>query len=134
MNAAGKSQFANALTAIASAVAILQTFLTTPPFPSETVAVMSGICTYLVLGATIWKQYLSPDVSNLGTKVTIWVAVAATLTGALNLVDVFTFSEDTSKWVKWGITVAVAIINIVSKQLFPSEIQKDRMHDLKLQK
>jgi len=134
MSAAGKSQWANILTAIASIVAIVQTFLTTPPFPSETVAIMSGVFTYIAFGCTIWKQYISPDVSNVGGQVTIYVATAATLTGLLNLFDVFHFSEDTSKWIKWGITVVVAVGNILSKQIFPSLLQKNRMNDLKFEK
>jgi len=133
MTASLKARWANILTTVASVVAIFQTLLTSPPFTIETIALLSGICTYVTLGSTTWKQYLSPDVSSTGTKVTIGIAIAATVAGLLNLVDVFNVGGDTAKWVKWAITVAVAILNILSKQIFPSELQKDRMKDLKSQ-
>ena len=131
MNAALKTRIANILTALAFVFATVQTFLTNPPFTAGTIAVVGAIMTYAVLLTTTWKQYLSPEVTNAGARVTLWIALAATLTGVLDMLNVIHFSAIASQYIKWGITVIVAIINILSKQIFPSDMQKDTMHDLK---
>lgn len=134
MNLAIKTKWANVLTALASVIAIVQTFLTSPPFTPELITTLSIILTYAALLATTWKQYLSPEVSNTGGQVTIVIAIIATLTGAGDLIGIFHFSDHTGQYIKWGFTVLAAILSIVSKQLFPSIDQKDKMADLKLQK
>ena len=134
MNAATKTRIANILTALASILAIFQTFLTSPPFSTQSVFVMGAVVTYATLLVTTWKQYLSPEISNAGGNVTIVIAIAATLTGLLDLFNVFTLSGHTEQMIKWGITVAVAILNILSKQIFPSQSMKDNMKDLKFEK
>lgn len=133
MNLANKTKWANVLTALASILAIGQTFLTSPPFTTETVATVGAVLVYLTLLATTWKQYLSPEVSNTGGQITIWIAVIATLTGLGDLLNIFHFSDHTSQYIKWGFTVLAAILSILSKQLFPSAVQKDKMADLKMQ-
>lgn len=134
MNAATKTRWANILTAIASMLAIFQTFLTSPPFSTDQVFTMGAIVTYLTLVITTWKQYLSPEVSNTGGQVTIVIAIIATLTGILDLLNVFHMSDKTEQYIRWGITVAAAILNILSKQIFPSRSQKENMQDLKYEK
>ncbi len=131
MNAAKKTRVANILTALATVFAVIQTFLTSPPFSPEMISVGTALLTYAVLISTTWKQYLSPEVTDTGVRITIWIAVVATLTGLLDLMHIVNFSPIVSQYIKWGITVAVAIINILSKQLFPSTLQKENMHDLK---
>ena len=131
MNANSKIRWANILTAIASIIAIVQTFLTTPPFSTETVFTIGAVLTYVSLLATTWKQYLSPEVASTGTKVTIAIAIAATLAGLLDLLNVTHFSDQTEQYVRWGITVASAILNILSKQIFPSSEQKETMREAK---
>lgn len=134
MNAATKLKWANLLTAIVAILAVLQTFLTTPPFPVEWVFTMGAIVTYLTLALTTWKQYLSPDVSGSGVTVTIWIAVIATIGGLADLINIFHIPEQTSQYIRWGITVIVAILNVLSKQIFPSFMQKQRMTYLKNEK
>jgi hypothetical protein len=134
MNANVKLRLANHLTTITAIVAIVQTTLTTPPFNPQMVAVLTAICTLVTLIGTYGKQYLSPEVSNTGQHVTIGVFVAAVLTGILDFTHVLNLTAATANWIKWGITVATLIVNIYSKQIFPSVEQKDRMKDLKFQK
>ena len=131
MNLSQKSKIANILTALTTVFVIAQTFLTTPPFTPDAIALWGAIFTYAVLVSTAWKQYLSPEVSNTAVKVTIYITIAATLTGLLSLVNIFHFSDQTSVTIKWVITSIVTLINILSKQLFPSQIQKENMTDLK---
>lgn len=132
MNASSKLRWANILTALASIIAVVQTMLTSPPFTPEQVILWGTVFTYLTLAATSWKQYLSPEVSNTGAQVTLWMAVAITAGGLVDILGVFKFSDKTAMYVKWGITVLVAVINILSKQIFPSASQKSRVEDLKL--
>lgn len=134
MNAATKSQIANVFTSLSLILVVLQTLIMTPPFTPHQVYVWGAILTYATLIVTTWKQYLSPDVSNVGSRITIWIAIGATVAGLLDFYSVIPLSENASQWVKWSITLAVAIINVLSKQLFPSEAQKDNMSKLKLDK
>lgn len=132
MNAANKTRLANILTALVTIFALAQTFLTSPPFDPATIAVVTAILTYAVLAATTWKQYLSPEVSTTGAWFTFWTAVAATLTGLGDLFNVFHFTPHTAQLIKWAITSVVAIINVLSKQIFPSQFQKNNMAHLKV--
>lgn len=134
MNSAKKTRWANILTAIASILAIGQTFLTNPPFTPAVIATVSVIFVYATLLATTWKQYLSPEVSNTGAYVTIYIAAIATVTGLADLLNIFHFSAHTAQYIKWAITVLAAILSILSKQIFPSVIQKQKMGELKYQK
>ncbi len=133
MNAATKLRLANIFTTLVMIIAIIQTFFTTPPFTPHAVYVWGAVLAYLAMALTTWKQYLSPEISNTGGQITLWIAVAATITGVLDLLNVFDWSADTEKWIKWGVTVVVAIINVLSKQLFPSQLQKDNVKQLKTQ-
>lgn len=134
MNAANKLRWANHLTTATAIIAIFQTVLTTPPFNAETVTMLTAFCTLATLVATYGKQYLSPDVSGTGQKVTIWVFAAAVLAGILDFTHVLNLSAGTANWVKWAISTAILVINIYSKQIFPSQLQKSRMQDLKFEK
>lgn len=133
MNANTKTRVANILTALVSIFAIAQTSLTHPPFTETVVTVGGAILTYLVLTLTAWKQYLSPEISNNGATVTIWIAVAATITGVADLLGFFKVNEVTASYIKLGVSFLTMVINILSKQLFPSVSQVDNMRELKRQ-
>ena len=132
MNAALKARWANIFTTLVAMITIFQTsLLPTAPFPAHSVAVMGIIATYMAMGLTIWKQYLSPDVSNTGVKTTIWIAVAATIAGLLELTPILNMAPKTEEYFKWVISLVVTAVNILSKQLFPSVDQKEKMIQLK---
>ncbi len=132
MNASTKARWSNILTSLVAVIAIIQGgMLTNPPFTDKSVFVLGAIFTYLALAGTAWKQYLSPDVSKTGQKVTIWIAIVATIAGLTDLLPAVNFPDTVAQWVKWGISITIMVINVLSKQLFPSEMQKDKMHDLK---
>lgn len=130
---ANKLKVSNFLTALAAIIAVFQTMITNPPFTSNQILVIGAILTYANLLATYGKQYLSPEVSSTGTKVTLWVAIAATITGLGDLINIFHFSNHAEQTIRWLITVSVAIINILSKQIFPSFYQKNTIHKLSQQ-
>lgn len=134
MNTATKARIANALTTVVAIVAIIQGgMLTNPPFTEKMIFVLGAVFTYITLAGTAWKQYLSPDVSSTGTKVTIGIAIVATLAGLADLLPIVNLPDTTVQWVKWGISISMMIINILSKQIFPSEMQKDKMYELKFE-
>lgn len=133
MNLATKAKIAGALTLLVTFVTVIQTSVTSPPFTAAAISIITGVCTYLALIGTTFKQYLSPDVSNTGAHVTIWVAIAATLTGFLDLMQWIHFSPIVSQYIKLGVSIVVMTLNILSKQIWPSELQKDKMADLKYQ-
>lgn len=134
MNEALKTRWANILTAIVTTITIIQgSLLTNPPFTEHGIFVWGTIFTYLVMALTAWKQYLSPEVSKLGQNITFWVAAIATVAGLTDLVGLFHFNENIAQYVKLCISILVTIMNVVSKQLFPSIDQKIKMNDLKQQ-
>lgn len=135
MNQAIKAKWANILTAIVSVVTVLQsTFLTNPPFSEQMIFTLGTVFTFVVLSGTAWKQYLSPDVSQTAVTVTVWYAVIATAVGIADLLGAFNLSPQAVQYIKWGISVLATILNITSKQLFPSDKQKDTMASLKYQR
>lgn len=132
MNQAAKLKLASLFTVIVTVLATAQgTFLTNPPFTENAIFVASTVITYLIMALTAWKQYLSPEISQAGIKVTLIAAIVATLAGLGDLVGIFKVSETTAQWIKWGISLVVMVLNIWSKGFFPSEFQKDKMAELK---
>ncbi len=132
MNKATEARLANIFTALVAVIAVIQgTFLTNPPLSDSTIYTWGAVFTYLAMGLTAWKQYLSPDVANKGVTVTIWVAIIASLAGLTDLLGIFHFNEHVAQTVKWGISLLVTILNVMSKQFFPSYDQKVKMNDLK---
>lgn len=127
MNQATRSKFVNILTALATLIGVFQTLVTSPPFNAAAVIILGTVLTYLMLVITTWKQYMSNDISNNGAKVTIIIAIAATLTGALNFLDVFHVSSVTVQWIKWSVSVVVLALNVLSKTIFPSISQTAKM-------
>ena len=133
MNAANKSKLANFFTALVAVIAVVQMRYTAPPYDIDTVFRMTTILTYLSLTFTVWKQYLSPEVNDVGQKVTFGIAIIATIGGLIDLVPAFKLPDTTSQTIKMIITSCVTVLNVLSKQLFPSQMQKDKMKDLKYQ-
>ena len=133
MNLAFRAKLTNILTAVATVIGILQTTLTSPPFTAAVILIGGVVFTYLMLLVTTWKQYVSTDITNTAAHITIGVAIAATLTGALVFLDVFHVSPANAQWIRWSVSIAVLILNVLSKTIFPSTLQQAKMKDLKLQ-
>lgn len=131
MNAANKLKLSNIFTALVSIVAIIQTMITNPPFTDDQVFTLGAVLTYAALVLTYAKQYFSPEVSDIARKATMWIAIIATVTGLLDLIKVFHLNDVTEQRIRWIITSVVAILNIISKQLFPSYFQQNKIEQLK---
>ena len=99
MNQASKLKLASLFTVIVTVLATAQgTFLTNPPFTENAIFVASTVITYLIMALTAWKQYLSPEISQAGIKVTLIAAIVATIAGVGDLVGIFKVSETTAQW------------------------------------
>ena len=133
MNAAIKAKTSNIITAVTAAAAILQTLIVNPPFSDRSVYVIGAILTYVVLVLTYVKQFLSPDVNAKAERFTIWTLVVASVAGLADLIGVFDLNEKTEAWIRWGISVVIALVNILSRTFFPSYEQNKRMEQLKQQ-
>lgn len=130
MNLATKSKIANVLTALAAVIVTVQSFLVNPPFSDHVIFVLGAVLTYLTLVVTTFKQFFSADISDRGAYLTIGILIVSTLAGGLNLLDVFNVSPVTAQWIKWGISMLALMLNILSKTLFPSMMQKEVMTEL----
>ena len=132
-NLAQRAKWTNILTAIATVVGVLQTTLTTPPFSVSVVFIFGAVLTYSILVLTAWKQFLSNDISDTGAHVTIIIAIIATVAGLVDLIPIFKVQPLVAQWIKWGISIVVLILNVLSKTLFPSIAQTAKMEELKTQ-
>ena len=130
MNLATKSKIANALTAVAAIIVAAQSFLVSPPFSDQLIFVLGAVLTYLTLIVTTFKQFFAADISDNGAYLTIALLIVSTFAGGLNLLDVFEVEAVTAQWIKWGISMLALILNILSKTLFPSVMQKEVMSGL----
>ncbi len=131
MNLAVKTRWANIITAIVSALVLFQGYLTTPPFTPDNIATIGSIVAFLVLILTSLKQWLSPEVSDTAAKVTLWAVGIAFLSGILDLLDVFKLDAELDQRIRFWVSAAVMVINILSKTLFPSKEQQAKMEVLK---
>ncbi len=133
MNQATSLKLASFFTGIVAILTVIQPMLTTPPFGPNFIVTASAVITFVVMALTVWKQYLSPEVSNSATRITLIAAIIATLAGGLELAGVFNVAESTAVWIRWGVSIVTMVLNIYSKGLFPSQFQKDKMQELRQQ-
>lgn len=131
MNANSKTHLAAALTTIVTIIAVIQTSLTTPPFNADTVVIAGAILAFLSLSLTALKQYFSAEVNNSGIKVTLWVAGVTVLGGVGNLINIFHVSDTIQHYITWGISVSMAVLTILSRQIFPSNFQQVKNDELR---
>lgn len=122
MNSQRKTAWLAVLTTLALFLTTFQPIIPTIPGITESgINIVGAVVFYVLSLTTIWKQYINDDIANMATKVTIWIAIAATITGALDLFNVFSLSTLTAQWIRFIFTFAVMFINIASKAMFPSD-------------
>jgi hypothetical protein len=131
MNAATKTKIANAFTAIVALIPAIQTALTSPPLTQQNVVVAGGVLAFLSLFFTAAKQWLSAEVSMKGVTVTMLLSLLPVLAGIGNLINIFHIPDGVKETINWWISLAAMIINILSKQIFPSQFQTDKNEELK---
>lgn len=131
LNPATQTKISTMLTATVTIIAVIQTSLTTPPFTAGSVLIASSILAFASLLLTALKQWLSAEVNSMGVTVTLGIVAVTALTGLLNLMNVFHLSDATHNYINWVISVLIAVVNILSKLIFPSIFQKGKIQQLK---
>lgn len=108
----------NFLSILAIALTAIQGMV--PSMPITDTTVVSAVLMFLVSGATIWKQALSKEIDNNALIPTIMLAIAATLGGVNDLLKLIPFSEITGQWIRFGVTASTALLNVLSKSIWPT--------------
>jgi hypothetical protein len=131
MNAALKTRLSNIVTVMVSIIPAIQTSLSSPPLTQHNVVIAGGVLALLSIVFTSAKQWLSAEVNSMAWKVTLVVSAIPIITAFGNLVNLFQFSDAFKASINWWISLLAMIVTIISKQLFPSEFQKDKVQELK---
>lgn len=110
------------LTVLTGIITAFQLLVPQMPFQNEeTTVFVSAVLMFAVSVLTASKQYFSCDVSNKALKSTLIIALIATV-GAFNeLINALTIPEVLGQWLRFFITAATAILNFLSKEIFPSK-------------
>lgn len=108
----------NALSILAIVFTAIQGVI--PEMPIHDTTIVSAVVMFLVTAFTIWKQALSKEIDNKALKATIIVAAIATLGGLNELFKAFPLSESVSQWLRFIVTSVIAVLNLLSKVLWPT--------------
>jgi hypothetical protein len=118
MSTQAKSKWVNVFTLVVLFLTTFQGLI--PALPMGNIPVISGVVMFAVSALTAWKQYLSIEIDNSSLWPTLVVAFIATLGGLNDLFSVIQLSEATGQWVRFGITLVTAFLNLASKILYPT--------------
>jgi hypothetical protein len=97
-----------------------QGLIPTLPITDPTqIKVLSAVALFSVSALTLWKQFLSEDISNESLWPTMLVTLAATLGLVSDLTNTLPFTQHTAQWVRFGVTFVTMSINLASSTLYP---------------
>jgi hypothetical protein len=131
MNAAIKTRLSNIVTVLVSIIPAIQTSLTSPPLTEPNIAMTGSVLAVLSLVLTSAKQWLSAEVNSNAIKYTLLISLVPALAAMGNLVNVFHIPDEIKGTINWWISLLAMVVTIISKQLFPSDFQKDKVQELK---
>lgn len=121
MSATQKNKWANVFTVFVLVLTVFQGLIPSMPIDNTVLlATISAITMYVVNGLTIWKNFLSNEIDNTANRPALILAIIATIGGLNELFNVITFSNSTGQWIRFGITLATAILNLVTKIFYPT--------------
>lgn len=101
--------------------AFMQTLLPSMGFTEFTSSIVTTVLITLVSVFTIKKQRISIEINNKAQIVT-WVLIAVAALGGLNqLLDVVNLSDIWQGRLRTIVAALIGILNIVSKNLFPTD-------------
>lgn len=93
--------------------------------PQEQLTIYGSITFVVVNILTVWKQYLSASVATgPAIKRTLIVALIATVAGLLDVTNLVHFPGHWGDIIRFIFTLIAMVLNLLSKQMFPSEEQK----------
>lgn len=89
-----------------------------------TITKISAITMFIVTGLTYIKNHIFDAIGRTAQKAThLFLAIA--MLGLVNeYIDFISFSEKTAQWLRFGLTAAVTMLNVLAKYLFPNHEQK----------
>lgn len=116
-------------------ISILVLMLTTfqfliPEMPvtdTSKITIVSAVTMFLVTVLTYIKNWLSDAVAKSAQWATT-IIVAIAVAGAVNeyLLPVIKFSSSTAQWIRFCITLLIALLNVLAKELFPNTPLKSK--------
>lgn len=97
----------------------IQTSILSMPGSPGTVAVVSGILLLAVNILTPIHQFISAGINNKALWPSLILLGISIVGGVLDASDALPFGAAAALWVRWGLTTLGAILNAISKLLFP---------------
>ncbi|HRN80163.1 MAG TPA: hypothetical protein PKY29_04405 [Ferruginibacter sp.] len=81
----------------------------------------SAIMMFLVQALTAWRQHVNSAIDVMAERFTFGMFLLATLGGLNELFNVVAIPEAAGQWIRFGITAATAIINLISPLVWPKK-------------
>lgn len=105
-----------------------------PDINEPTRTLISAIVIFLVSATTIWRQYISKYIEDGAVKYTLAAALIAIIGGLNDFFNFVHFSDSVSQWIRFAITFIIMVINIISKEAFPTFLQKIKEREQEAEK
>lgn len=83
--------------------------------------IASAAMMFLVQALTAWRQHVNSLIDVMAERFTLGMFIIAVLGGLNELFNVVPLSDVTGQWVRFGITAATAIVNLISPILWPKK-------------
>lgn len=81
---------------------------------------LSAIFMFLVQAMTAWRQHVNSLISTTAEKFTLGMFILAALGGLNDFFNVIQISETAGQWIRFSITAATAVINLISPIVWPA--------------
>lgn len=118
-----KAKITNLITMFVLMLTTFQALIPGPPMLDVlTGKIVSASIMFAVLILTNWKQALSLEIRNEARIPTLIMTGIAVFGGANDFFTVFHFSDSVNYWIRFSITGLVAMFNVISKTLYPTDI------------
>lgn len=121
MSKVQNSKLTNLFTVVVLLLTTFQGVIPAMPIQNQySITVISAVTMGLVTIFTALKQYISVEIGNKALRPTT-IVLALAILGVMNdIFNVVHFSATVGQWVRFGLTLATAFINLTSKILFPT--------------
>lgn len=124
-----KAWWTNLIGLLVVVLTVFQGMLGTDMVPKMNTATLSIVSASVMFGVVVFtaiKQYLSEEIANKAVKRTLIILAIAIVGGANDFFQVINFGEIANQWIRFFITGIATILNVYSKQLFPTPDTKTK--------
>ena len=109
------------LTVLVVLFTVLQGYVPQMPISNpDTVKYVSAGLLFAVLFFTSLKQFANSEINNASLWPTLIVTLLAIVGGLNDLFKVLPLDAHTAQWVRFGLTISAAFLNVASSTLYPS--------------